>query len=301
MSVAGDQLFAAERRAGASRPSRAWRGLRRFARRQPLGAVCLVVVVVLIILAIVGPSIAPYDPASSDFDRLQRPNGTNWFGTDELGRDTFSRILNGARVSVAVGFGATSITLVIATTIGTISGYYRGWVDTIIQRFVDGVMAFPTLVLLMSLVVITGAGLKQLIIILGLIGSASSSRIVRSAVLGVRENAYIEAARSLGVGTPRLLLRHVLPNCFAPIMVSATVGLGGVILAEAALSFLGVGINDPNHPTWGQMLNRARKFANVEPIQALWPGMAIAITVFSFNMLGDALRDTLDPRLRGGR
>lgn len=301
MSAIADQAFSTGSRRDANRAKRAWRGLRTFARHQPLGAVCLVLVIALIILAIIGPAAAPYDPASSDFDRLQKPNGTNWFGTDELGRDIFSRVLWGARVSVAVGFGATFITLLIATTIGTISGYYRGWVDTIIQRFVDGVMAFPTLVLLMALVVITGAGLTQLIIILGLIGSASSSRIVRSAVLTIRENAYIEAARSLGAGTPRLLIRHVLPNCFAPIMVSATVGLGGVILAEAALSFLGVGINDPNHPTWGQMLNRARKFANVEPIQALWPGMAIALTVFSFNMLGDALRDTLDPRLRGSR
>ncbi|MCZ7577436.1 MAG: ABC transporter permease [Dehalococcoidia bacterium] len=173
--------------------------------------------------------------------------------------------------------------------------------DIVIQRLVDGVMAFPTLVLLMALVVITGSGLIQLIIILGLIGSAGTSRVVRSAVLVVRQQQYIEAARSVGVPTRRILMLHVLPNCFAPIMVAATVGLGGVILAEAALSFLGVGINDPNQPTWGQMLNRAQRFVNVVPMQAFWPGMAIALAVFSFNMLGDALRDVLDPRLRGTR
>lgn len=279
---------------------RGWRNhpLVSFMRTQPLGAVSLFIILSFVVLAIIGPTIAPYDPAAPEFDRLQGPSSSNWFGTDELGRDIFSRTLYGARISILVGFGATAISITCACAIGLISGYMGGWADTIIQRVVDGVIAFPTLVLLMALVVITGSGIPQLIVILGLIGSAGTSRVVRSAVLVVREQQYIEAARSVGTATPRILLWHVLPNCFAPIMVSATVGLGGVILAEAALSFLGVGINDPNHPTWGQMLNRAQRFVNVEPLQALWPGGAIALAVFSFNMLGDALRDALDPRLR---
>lgn len=284
-----------------SRTNSIGRAVMRFFRYQPLGAVSAALIAFLILLAIVGPALAPYDPAAPEFERLKGPGGSNLFGTDELGRDIFSRTLYGARVSVAVGFGATVISTTLACLIGVVSGYFRGWVDTVIQRFVDGVMAFPTLVLLMALVVITGSGLTQLIVILGLIGAAGASRVVRSAVLVVREQQYIEAARSVGVSTPRILLLHVLPNCFAPIMVSATVGLGGVILAEAALSFLGVGINDPSQPTWGQMLNRAQRFVNVEPLQAFWPGVAIAIAVFSFNMLGDALRDALDPRLRGTR
>lgn len=269
-----------------------------FARSQPLGMISLMIIVALVVVAVIGPTIAPYDPAAPEFDRLLGPSGSNWFGTDELGRDIFSRTLYGARVSILVGFGATAISISCACLIGLVSGYFGGWVDTIIQRVVDGVIAFPTLVLLMALVVITGSGIPQLILILGFLGSAGTSRVVRSAVLVVRQQQYIEAARSVGVPTPRILLLHVLPNCFAPIMVSATVGLGGVILAEAALSFLGVGINDPSQPTWGQMLNRAQRFVNVEPMQALWPGAAIALAVFSFNMLGDALRDALDPRLR---
>ena len=285
----------------AGRRSPLLRNIRKFIRTQPLGTVCAILILVLIVLAIIGPAIAPYDPAAPEFDRLQGPGGTNFFGTDELGRDIFSRTLYGARVSIAVGFGATIIATSLACLIGVVSGYFGGWVDGLIQRLVDGVMAFPVLVLLMALVVIAGSGLTQLIVILGLIGSAGTSRVVRSAVLVVREQQYVEAARSVGVPTPRILLLHILPNCFAPIMVSATVGLGGFILAEAALSFLGVGINDPAHPTWGQMLNRAQRFVNVAPLQALWPGMAIAVAVFSFNMLGDALRDVLDPRLRGSR
>jgi peptide/nickel transport system permease protein len=274
------------------------RWLRRFARTQPLGVFCATVIVALIGLALIGPSLAPYDPAAPEFSRLQGPNGTNWFGTDELGRDILSRVLYGARVSVLVGFGAVAISTTLAAVIGLISGYFQNWLDIGIQRLVDGVMAFPTLVLLMALVVLTGSGLVQLIVILGLIGSAGASRVIRSAVLGVKVNPYVEAARALGAGTPRVLVRHILPNCFAPMIVSATVAMGGFILAEAALSFLGLGINDPAQPTWGQMLNRAQKFVNVAPLQALWPGVAIALTVYSFNMLGDALRDALDPRLR---
>jgi peptide/nickel transport system permease protein len=279
--------------------ARARKWCARFARTQPLGTACFFVVVLLIVLAAIGPSIAPHDPASPEFTRLERPSGTNWFGTDELGRDIFTRVLYGARVSIVVGFGATALGISVATVIGLVSGYFRGWLDTVVQRFVDGVMAFPVLVLVMALMVIVGAGIPQLIIILGLIGAAGSSRVVRSAVLSLRESQYVEAARAIGAMSPRIILRHILPNCFAPIMVTATVGLGNIILAEAALSFLGVGISDPNQPTWGQMLNRAQRFANVDPLQALWPGMAIAIAVFSFNMLGDSLRDTLDPRLRG--
>jgi peptide/nickel transport system permease protein len=275
--------------------------LKRLFRTKPIGAIGFVIVLVMVITAIFAPLIAPYDPADPLGPRLATPSSTYWMGTDNSGRDIFSRVVYGARVAVAVGFGAVAISTTLALLVGVTTGYFGGKVDAVIQRFVDAVMALPSLVLLLAIVTITGSGLRQLILILGFLGTAGTSRIVRSAVLGIRNVQYLEAARSIGMGSPRIMLFHVLPNIFAPVMVSATVALGGVILAEASLSFLGLGINDPSQPTWGQMLSQARRFINTNFNYVFWPCLAITLVVFAFNMLGDALRDLLDPRLRGSR
>jgi len=275
--------------------------LKRLARTKPVGAFGLVVVVLLILTALFAPLIAPYEPAAPVGARLSTPSADHWMGTDNSGRDIFSRVVYGARVAAAVGFGAVAISTIGAILIGVSTGYFGGGFDAIVQRFVDAIMALPGLVLLLAIVTITGSGLRQLILILGFLGIAGASRIVRSAVLGIRHVQYLEAARATGAGHMRVMLRHVLPNIFAPVMVSATVGLGGVILAEAALSFLGLGISDPNQPTWGQMLSQARRFIDSDFNYVFWPCLAITLAVFAFNMLGDALRDLLDPRLRGSR
>ena len=288
--------------ARAERRAPMWvQALWRLLRTKPLGLFGLIVVLAMIGTALAAPLIAPYDPADPAARRFLTPSGDHLMGTDDKGRDIFSRVVYGARVAVAVGFGAVLISTACALIIGVTTGYFGGLVDALLQRCVDAVMAFPGLVLLLALVSITGSGLLRLIVILGLLSSAGASRIVRSAVLAIRSAQYLEAARAVGAGHARIMLRHVLPNIFAPVMVSATVGLGGVILAEASLSFLGLGINDPRQPTWGQMLAQARRFLNTELNYAVWPGLAITLAVFAFNMLGDALRDLLDPRLRAGR
>lgn len=275
--------------------------LGRLFRTKPAGAFGLVVVVIMLLTAVAAPVIAPFEPADPSGPRLSDPTGEHIMGTDNSGRDIFSRVVYGARVAIAVGFGAVAISTVLATLIGVTTGYFGGWFDAVIQRVVDAVMSFPGLVLLLAIVSITGSGVWQLILILGFLGSAGASRIVRSAVLGLRSAQYLEAARSIGAGHTRIMWFHVLPNIFAPLMVSATVALGGVILAEASLSFLGLGISDPGQPTWGQMLSQARRYINTNLNYAIWPGLAITLAVFAFNMLGDALRDLLDPRLRGTR
>ncbi|MGD9893729.1 MAG: ABC transporter permease, partial [Dehalococcoidia bacterium] len=234
--------------------------LKRLLTTKPIGAFGLVVVVVMVVTALFAPMIAPYEPAAPVGPRLQSPTSAHLMGTDNSGRDIFSRVVYGARVAAAVGFGAVTISTIGALLVGISTGYFGGAADAVIQRFVDAIMALPVLVLLLAVVTITGSGLRQLIIILGLLGIAGGSRIVRSAVIGIRSVQYLEAARAVGAGHGRIMLRHVLPNIFAPVMVSATVGLGGVILAEASLSFLGLGIADPNQPTWGQMLSQARRF-----------------------------------------
>jgi peptide/nickel transport system permease protein len=275
--------------------------LKRLITTKPVGAFGLFVVIAMILTAIFAAQIAPYEPAQPIGPRLSTPSADHWMGTDNSGRDIFSRVVYGARVAAAVGFGAVTISTIGALIVGITTGYFGGTVDAILQRFVDAIMALPGLVLLLAIVTITGSGLRQLVLILGFLGIAGTSRIVRSAVIGIRNVQYLEAARAVGANNLRVMTRHVLPNIFAPVMISATVGLGGVILAEAALSFLGLGISDPNQPTWGQMLSQARRFIETDFNYVLWPCLAITLAVFAFNMLGDALRDLLDPRLRGSR
>jgi peptide/nickel transport system permease protein len=237
------------------------------------------------------------------------------FGTDQLGRDIYSRIIHGARWAMYIGLLSVTISSLIGLIVGVTSGYFGGTYDSIVQRFVDAVMAIPALVLLLALpTMIGGMDLDgplpfdegritffKLALVLGVLGGAGGSRVIRSAVIGVRSSQYLEAARVIGARDSRIMLRHIVPNIFGPLMVQATIALGGVILAESTLSFLGFGVTDPDTPTWGQMLDLARRYTSVEPWGILWPAVAIALAVFSFNMLGDALRDLLDPRLRGAK
>lgn len=273
-----------------------------FVRNQPLGTIGLVLVAGLIVTAIAAPLIAPY---SYEFgvadDRLQPPTWTHLLGTDASGRDMLSRILYGSRISVTVGFGAVLIATGLATLIGTVSGYFGGWFDLVVQRLVDTWISFPALVLLISFVSVFGPGLWNITIILGILLAPGASRVIRGATLAMRHQPYVEAALCLGASHPRILLRHVLPNVFTTVIVLATVQLGAAILAESTLSFLGYGVPPP-YPAWGSMLSgTGRAFMLQSPWLSIWPGLAISLAVFGFNVLGDALRDELDPRLRGGR
>lgn len=273
----------------------------RLCRQKPLGALGGLIVVVLILLALLADRVAPYDYDETIAGaRMRPPSARFWMGTDNLGRDILSRVVYGARISVTVGFGAVLLGTVLATTIGVSSGYFAGPYDLVVQRVVDAWQSFPFLVIILSLMAVLGPGLVNVILALGVVGAAGASRVIRGATIGVVQNAYVEAARALGCGHLRILLRYVLPNVAATIIILATIGLGSAILAESALSFLGFGVPPP-YPSWGAMLSGSgRSYMYQAPWMALWPGAAISLAVYGFNMLGDALRDVLDPRLRGG-
>jgi peptide/nickel transport system permease protein len=270
-------------------------------REKPLGMFSAAIIIGVVLVAVFAPLIATHPRDYTDGNAiLLPPSRDHYMGTDKFGRDVFSRIVYGSRVSIFTAVGAMLIGLSMATLIGILSGFFGGWIDASLQRVVDAAMAFPSLVLLLVLVSVFGAGILQLILALGILGMFANSRVIRSAVLGVKSNMYVEAARSLGAGNGRIVVRYVLPNIFGPIMVLATVWLGTAILAETSLSYLGLGIPPPT-PSWGRMLSEARAFMLQSPTLALFPGLAITLLVFGFNMLGDALRDLLDPRMRGAR
>jgi peptide/nickel transport system permease protein len=278
------------------------RGLWRLIKEKPLGAFGGAIVLGLLLCALLAPLIAtyPYDQTNVR-NRLKPPSSQFYFGTDNLGRDIFSRIIYGARVSVTVGFGAVSIGICLAIFVGVGSGYFGGKADVLVQRLVDAWMAIPTLLLLLNVMAVLGPSLLNVILALGVVSAARSSRTIRSSVLVIKENQFVEAARAVGASHLRIILRYILPNIMAPIIIIATISLGIAILAEATLSFLGVGVPPP-YPSWGEMLSGSgRSYMHKAPWMATWPGIAISLAVFGFNMLGDALRDLLDPRLRGGR
>ena len=286
-----------------------FKAIQRFVRHKPLGTIGAVIVVLFILTAIFAPMIAPYSyDEGKGADRLQVPSSKYILGTDNIGRDMFSRIVWGSRISIAVGFGAVLVSTLLATLLGMFSGYWGGWFDLILQRFVDIWISFPALVLLIFIVTVFTTrntdSLTSVVIVavtLGVLGTAGTSRVIRSAVLTIRNQPYMEAARCIGCGHAHIIRRYVLPNVFAPILILATVQLGGAILAESTLSFLGFGVKPPM-PAWGSMLSGSgRQYFLVAPGLAIWPGLAISLAVFGFNMLGDALRDVLDPRLRGSR
>jgi peptide/nickel transport system permease protein len=277
-------------------------GVWRLVKEKPLGAFGGVLVVGLLLCAIFAHWIAPYPYDETNVrQRLKPPGAQFYLGTDNLGRDVFSRIIYGARISVTVGFGAVSLSILLATILGVTSGYFGGKVDVFVQRLVDACMAFPPLVILLSLMAVLGPGLLNVILVLGIFPSFNRSRVIRSATLAAKENQYVEAARAVGASHLRVILCYILPNVMAPIIIVGTNALGAVILVEATLSFLGFGVPPP-YPSWGEMLSGSgRSYMYKAPWMAIWPGIAISLAVFGFNMLGDALRDLLDPRLRGSQ
>jgi peptide/nickel transport system permease protein len=251
-----------------------------------------------VIAAVFAPVVAPYDPTTQNFTALlQGPSTAHPLGTDELGRDTLSRVIHGARVSLQVGLIAVGLALVTGGSLGLISGYARGAVDTVVMRVMDGLLAFPALVLALAVTAMLGPSLRNTMIAIGVTGIPSYARLVRGQVLSIRDLEYVQAARSLGAGHGRIMLRHVLPNTTAPIIVETSVAIPAAILAEAGLSFLGLGVQPPT-PSWGAMIDTAQGYMQREPWIAIAPGAAIVVTVLAFNFLGDALRDALDPRLK---
>jgi peptide/nickel transport system permease protein len=274
----------------------------RFCTEKPLGAFGGFLVMSLVVIALFAPVIAPYGYAEQVLiDRLKPPSREHIFGTDNLGRDIFSRVIYGARVSVIVGFGGMAIGTVLAAALGILSAYAGGAFDKLFQRFVDIWQSFPGLILLIALVQVIGQGQFQIMLALGILGTAGPSRVIRSAALVVKANPYIEAGRTIGAGHWRMILAYVLPNVLPIIIIGASLRVGALILAEASLSFLGFGVAPP-FPSWGQMLSYAgRNWMVHRPEIAFFPGLAITLAVFGFNVLGDALRDVLDPRLRGSR
>ena len=258
----------------------------------------MIIILVLIIVAIFTPLLAPFDPIKVDlFNRYQAPSGTHWLGTDELGRDILSRLIYGSRISIQVGVIAVGIALIIGTFLGAVSGYFGKWIDMIVMRIIDILMAFPSILLAIALVAVMGKGLTNTMIAVGIVGIPQFARIVRSSVLSVKETEYVEAGRAIGAKSSRILFRHVLPNCLAPLIVQTTLSIGTAILDAAGLSFLGLGAQPPE-AEWGAMLNAGREALQSSPWVVLFPGIAILITVIGFNLLGDGLRDALDPRLK---
>jgi peptide/nickel transport system permease protein len=269
-------------------------------RRKPLGILGAVIVVVMLGSAILADVITPYGFAETNLKaRLGWISGQHWLGTDHLGRDLLTRIIYGARVSLYVGFGAVALGCALATIIGIGSGYFGGRADLLTQRGVDAWMAFPGLLLLLTIMSLIGPGVWNITLVLGVAFGIQNSRTVRSVTLAIKENAYIESARVAGAGHLRIALIHILPNALPTIIVISTTGLSTVILTEAALSFLGLGVPPP-YPTWGGMLSLSGLDHMYQaPWMAIWPAVALSLAVFGFNMLGDALRDLFDPRLKG--
>jgi len=273
----------------------------RLVKEKPLGTIGGVITLVLLLTGIFANFIAPYGMNEShQVDALVGPSAQYWFGTDNMGRDIFSRVIYGARISVIVGLTASTIATVLTLIIGMLCGYLGGKLDLILQRVVDAWMCIPGLILLMIIIAIIGAGIWQIIIVLGLQYGIIGSRIIRSAVIGIKENVYVEAAKAIGCPTTRILTRHILPNVMAPTIILFSTRVPLVILVEASLSFLGFGIPPPT-PSWGGMLSGSgRTYMLRAPWMALWPGLALATVVYGVNIFGDAVRDILDPRLRGG-
>jgi len=258
----------------------------------------IAVVVVIALAALLAPALADHDPTRIDLGaRLQSPSAAHWLGTDVQGRDVWARLVYGARVSLAVGVLSQSIALVLGVTLGLIAGYYGRWVDELVMRLADVTLAFPTLLLLIAMVAALQPSMGVVFATIGIVGWAGMARLVRGQVLVVRQLEYVQAVRALGARDRRILLGHVLPNVIAPVVIAATLGVAGAIMAEAALSFLGLGVQPPT-PSWGAMIADGRDLSQLRnaPWTSLFPGLAIGASVLGFNLLGDALRDALDPR-----
>ena len=272
----------------------------RMFREKPLGAASMVLIFLLILVAVFAEALAPYPYDEIHMiDRLKGPSTTYLMGTDQLGRDFMSRIIYGARLSLLIGLSATAVNILAAFLVGGASGFLGGKFDLIIQRFVDAWIAFPGLILLLTIMSIVGTGLAQIILVLGISGGISGSRILRGAVIAIKGNDYFLAAQAIGSPSVTTLMRHVLPNVMPIVIISFSITIGGVMLTEASISFLGFGLSR-EIPSWGGLLSKeGRAFMEQAPWMALWPGLCLTAVIYSLNMWGDAMRDLLDPRLRG--
>ena len=294
LSATSTLALSAVERSDAPRRSRAWR---RFRRYRP-GLVGLGFIVLLTLVAVFAPVLAPYSPIEvAPRLRGDGPSANYLLGNDELGRDILSRIIYGSRVALIVGLGATAIAIAIGVTIGAVAGYFGGWVDALLSRVVDTLMAFPTLALLITLAAVLGPSLVTVIVAIGTTVWASYSRVVRADMMSLRERDYVLAARAAGATDRSIIFRHMIPNVLGPIVVLGSLSIGSIIILESALSFLGLGIQPPN-PSWGRMLADGRTHIRQFPHIAIFPGLMITVTVLAFNLVGDGLRDALDPRQR---
>jgi peptide/nickel transport system permease protein len=270
-----------------------WRQL----QRNQLALAGGVVVLVLGLAAVLAPLLAPYDPAAYDVKQILLPPGpAHWFGTDQIGRDVFSRMLYGARISMAVGFVSVGIAVLVGTLIGTVAAFYGGRVDELLMRFVDLMLNFPRLFLLLTLIALLRPSIWVIMAVIGFTGWMGLARLVRGEILSLKEREFVQSARALGATDHRIMFRHILPNALVPVLVSATLGVAGAILAESGLSFLGLGVQPPT-PSWGNILIDGKANIEIAWWLSVFPGMAILVTVLAYNLLGEGLRDALDPRL----
>ena len=297
VDLARPNVLAVDTAAESPRPSRP--GIIDFCRRQPLGTVGLVLVLVMAVAGLLAEWIAPYSPTSNDFAAMtEPPSWAHLMGTDQFGRDLFSRIVFGARTALFVGFSCALLGGITGLVLGVASAYFGGRLDLLLQRVFDVVMAFPLIILALAVIAIFGGGVHNVIVAITIPLIPRCARVVRSSALAIREMPYIDAARACGFGHTRIILRHMVPNVMAPFLIMLTAFVGQAILAEASLSYLGLGVQEPT-PAWGLMLQGgAEEFASTAPWIAVFPGLAIALSVFGFSLFGDALRDAMDPKLR---
>jgi len=269
---------------------------RRFVKNK-LAMLGALIILSLAVVAVIAPLIVPFDPNQQDIlHRLEPPSGRHPLGTDDLGRDLLSRIIYGTRVSLLVGFVAVGIAIIIGSVIGLLSGYFGGWLDALTMRFVDIMLCFPTFFLILMVIAFLEPNIWNVMAVIGLTGWPGLTRLVRGECLSVREREFIQAAKALGLSNMRVMFVHLLPNVMAPVLVTATLGIGGAILTESALSFLGLGVQPPT-PSWGNILTAGKDYITVAWWLSLYPGLAILITVLAYNLLGEGLRDVLDPRM----
>lgn len=256
------------------------------------------IVILLFVVSVMAPQIAPYDPGAIDLQNvLMPPSSDHWLGTDQLGRDVLSRMIWGARISLKVGFVATGLAILIGMILGAFAGYYGGWIDAVIMRFVDIMLCFPAFFLILAVIAFLEPSIWNIMIVIGLTGWMGVTRLVRADFISLRERDFVTAARALGASDARIIFMHILPNALASILVSATLGIAGAILTESALSFLGIGVQPPT-PSWGNILTAGKDNIDIAWWLSLYPGLAILITVVGYNLLGEGIRDASDPRLK---
>jgi len=255
-------------------------------------------VLLLFVVSLLAPLLAPYDPCAIDLKNvLAPPSADHWFGTDQLGRDVLSRMIWGARISLKVGFIATGLAILIGTVLGAVAGYYGGWIDSAVMRFVDIMLCFPTFFLILAVIAFLEPSIWNIMIVIGLTGWMGVTRLVRADFISLRERDFVRAARAIGAGDARIIFIHILPNALASILVAATLGVAGAILTESALSFLGIGVQPPT-PSWGNILTAGKDNIDIAWWLSLYPGLAILLTVVGYNLLGEGIRDASDPRLK---